>query len=210
MSNETVAVRLTAEQKEQLETLAQKRKMNVSDFIRNLLEKETPKSPQEELGELQQEQAKIAEQIAEIKRTEEEKRIVEEERQRQAALAQIEGQIRETLPELLELRYNALAELVNNGYETLSELARQYDDLIAKVEAGDVQSAALEEKYLALGGDFESLWTELMGAVEQVELSDDAKSLLEQVRSQRASWVQRADCVLRFLDTRIVAKKLEV
>jgi len=210
MANETVAVRLTAEQKEQLETLASKRKMNVSDFIRNLLEKESPRSPQEQLEELQEEAERVQAEIADIEQVEAEKRLAEEERQRLAALADIEGKIRETLPELLDLRYRALTELVNNGYETLSELARQYDDLIDKVEAGDVEAAVLKEKYLALGGDSKELWTELMGAVEKTELSEGAKHLLEMVRSQRASWIQRSDSVLRFLDTDLVAERLEI
>lgn len=90
------------------------------------------------------------------------------------------------------------------------ELAHQYDDIIAKIEAGDVQAAAMKEKYSALGGDFESLWQELMGAVEKVELSEGAKQLLETVRSQRASWIQRSDSVLRFLDTRLVSDALEI
>ena len=210
MANETVAVRLTAEQKEQLETLASKRKMNVSDFIRNLLEKESPRSPQEQLEELQEEAERVQAEIADIEQVEAEKRLAEEERQRLAALADIEGKIRETLPELLDLRYRALTELVNNGYETLSELARQYDDLIDKVEAGDVEAAVLKEKYLALGGDSKELWTELMGAVETTELSEGEKHLLEMGRSQRASWVQRSDSVLRFLDTCLVTEGLEI
>ena len=210
MANESVAVRLTAEQKEQLEKLAKRQKMNISDFVRSLLEKETPKSPEEELAELQGKAQRIQEQIAEIQRSEEERRRAEEERQRKEALAQIEVQIRTTLPELLDLRYKALVELINNGYNTLEELARQYDDLIEKVEQGDIESAALKEKYLALGGHFEPLWSELMDAVEQVELSNNARQLLEMVRIQRASWIQRADCVLRFLDTRLVTAELEI
>jgi uncharacterized phage infection (PIP) family protein YhgE len=209
MAEKTVAVRLSEEQNELLEKLAKKSKTNVSDFIRGLLAKETPKSPQEELEELQRETARIQVQIAEIERTEEEKRIAESERQRQVALAQIEAQIRETLPELLNLRYRALTELINNGYQTLDELSSQYDDLIEKVEAGDVESARLKEKLLQLGGDFEPIWTELM-AIENVELSEGAKQLLETVRRQRASWIQRADSVLRFLDTRLVSAGLNI
>lgn len=210
MAEKTVAVRLSDQQKQQLETLAQKQKMNVSDLIRSLLEKETPKTPEDALAELQAEAQQIQAQIAEIEKVEEEKRIAEEERQRQEALAQLEAQIRQTLPDLLDLRYKSLVELVNNSYDTLAELSRQYDDLIEKVEQGDIESAGLKEKYLSLGGDFEALWTELMDAVEQVALSNNARQLLEMVRNQQAFWVQRADCVLRFLDTRLVGSELEI
>ena len=203
MTTETIAVRLTAEQRAELEEIAKQRKSTISEIVRELVEK--PKPPAEQLGELRAEAERIQERVRLIERTEEEKRIAEEERNRLESLSEIETQIRSTLPSLLALRYHALPSFINNAVGSLAELARQHDVLIEQIERGDIEAAALKEKYLEVGGDFEGLWSEMLKAVEQIEISEGARKLLEAIQKQRASWMARSDSVLRFLDVSLLA-----
>ena len=175
MSQEVLNVRISDEQKAELERIAETQGATVSEIIRGLLdgelqtgvsktqmtisEKANLPSPTEQLAELQQEQKKIADRIVAIKRAEEERRIAEQERQRQAALKQTEAQIRATLPELLNLRYKELMELLNSAIETSSAFARKYAKLIKKVEVGAREAEPLKKEFLRLGGNFDKLAT---------------------------------------------------